>query len=105
MANPLFNAIMGSFRPPMNQPKQEQPQQPGENAQNANVGQQISFQDAMKQLQANPAQMMKQAGYNVPDNIANNPQASVMHLIQSGQIGGPMMRMIQPMLNKLMGGR
>ena len=104
MANPLFNAIMGGFKPPMNQPKQEH-QQISENAQNANVGQQISFQDAMKQLQANPAQMMKQAGYNVPDNIANNPQASVMHLIQSGQIGGPMMRMIQPMINKLMGGR
>lgn len=104
MANPLFNAVMGGFKPPMNQPKQE-PQQPDTNAQNANMGQQISFQDAMKQLQAHPAQLMKQAGYNVPENIANNPQASVMHLIQSGQIGGPMMRMIQPMLSRLMGGR
>ena len=49
--------------------------------------------------------MIKQAGYNVPDEIANNPQAAVMHMIQSGQIGGPMMRRIQPMLNMLMGRR
>lgn len=46
---------------------------------------------------------MKQAGFNVPDEIANNPQASVMHLIQSGQVGGPMMQRIQPMLSRLMG--
>ena len=63
----------------------------------------MTMQDAMRQLQANPAQMIKQAGYNVPDEIANNPQAAVMHMIQSGQIGGPMMRRIQPMLNMLMG--
>ena len=104
MANPLFNAVMGGFKPPMDQPNKDY-QQNGANAQNGPIGQQISFQDAMKQLQAHPAQLMKQAGFNVPDNIANNPQASVMHLIKSGQVGGPMMRMIQPMLNRLMSGR
>ena len=64
-----------------------------------------NMQDAMRQLQANPAQMIKQAGYNVPDEIANNPQAAVMHLIQSGQIGGPMMQRIGPMINRMMGRR
>ena len=101
MANPLFNAVMGDFKPPMNQPNQDY-QQNGANAQNGPMGQQISFQDAMKQLQAHPAQLMKQAGFNVPDNIANNPQASVMHLIQSGQVGGPMMQRIQPLLSRMM---
>lgn len=104
MANPLFNAIMGGFKPPVNnQGNSSTPQQQTPTtAQNAP---QMNFQDAMKQLQSNPAQLMKQAGFNVPDEIANNPQASVMHLIQSGQVGGPMMRMVQPMLNRLMGGR
>ena len=101
MANPLFNAVMGGFKPPMNQSNRDY-QQNGENAQNGPMGQQISFQDAMKQLQAHPAQLMKQAGFNVPDNIANNPQASVMHLIQSGQVGGPMMQRIQPLLSRMM---
>lgn len=73
--------------------------------QNASCGQQMSMQEAMAKLRSNPAQMIRQSGYNVPDEIANNPQATVMHLIQSGQIGSPMMQRIQPMLNMLMGRR
>lgn len=84
MANPLFNMLTGG-RPMM-------PQMP-------------NMQNQMAQLQSNPAQMIKQAGYNVPDEIANNPQATVMHLIQSGQVGGPMLQRIQPMLNMLTGRR
>lgn len=94
MANPLYNAINGTV--PAEQPAM--PQQPANQ-------QGYSMQQAMSELQANPAQMIKQAGYNVPDEIANNPQASVMHLIQTGQIKSPMMQRIQPMLNMLMGRR
>lgn len=65
----------------------------------------MTMQDAMAQLQANPAQMIRQRGFSVPDEIAGNPQATVMHLIQSGQVGGPVMQRIQPMLNMLMGRR
>lgn len=65
-----------------------------------NSGKQMS---PMEQLQANPAGLLKQAGYNVPDEIAGNPQATVMHLIQSGQVRNPMLRMIQPMINRMMG--
>lgn len=85
MANPLYSQMMGGQAPIQQQPPQ------------------INVQDAMGQLQANPAAMIRQAGYNVPDEAAGNPQAAVMHLIQTGQVGGPMMRMIQPMLNRLMG--
>ena len=59
----------------------------------------------MQQLQQDPIGMARQAGYNIPQNLAGNPQAMVQHLIQSGQVGVPMMRMVQPMLNRLMGGR
>ena len=104
MANPLFNAIMGGSRPIGNEPRQDI-KQGQQSAQNAATGQQMGFQDALRQLQSNPAQLIKQAGFNVPENIAGNPQATVMHLIQSGQVGGPMMQRIQPMLNMLMGRR
>lgn len=86
MANPLFNQLAGASTP------SPQPQM-------TNMNEQIA------QLKSNPAQMIRNAGYNVPDEIANDPQATVLHLIQSGQIGGPMMQRIQPMLNMLMGKR
>lgn len=104
MPNPLFNAIMGGFKPPVNNQSNSSPTQ-SQTPTAASNAQQMNFQDAMNELRQHPAQLMKQAGFNVPDEIANNPQASVMHLIQSGQVGGPMMRMVQPMLNKLMGRR
>ena len=100
MANPLFNAIMGGSGELQKKPGNTSPEQ-----QNAPTAPQMTMQDAMKQLQANPAQMIKQAGFNVPDEYANNPQQAVMHMIQSGQVGGPMMQRIRPMLNMMMGRR
>ena len=104
MGNPLFNAIMGGSGTAKEQTKQNIGQAQN-TAQNAPKMPKMNMQEAMRELQQHPAQLMKQAGFNVPDEIANNPQASVMHLIQSGQVGGPMMRRIQPMLNMLMGRR
>ena len=94
MPNPLFNAIMGGSQPGKQQAS-ESPQQ----------GQRITMQDAMAQLKSDPGGMLRQAGYNVPDELANNPQAAVMHILQSGQVKNPLYQMIQPMLNRLMGGR
>lgn len=104
MANPLYNALKGHYQPPQHQDGQEPARQP-ETPQNANTAAQTTFQDAMRQLQANPAQIIKQAGYNVPDQYANDPQSATMYLIQSGQVGGPMMKMIAPMLSRLTGRR
>ena len=104
MANPLFDAVSGrsaAVRPD----RADNPMPTQNGAVMSSNAPQMTMQDAMAQLRQNPAQMIKQAGFNVPDEIANNPQAAVMHMIQSGQIGGPMMRRIQPMLNMLMGRR
>ena len=57
----------------------------------------------MQQLQNDPIGMAKQAGYNIPPNLAGNPQAMVQHLIQTGQVGGPMLQKIMPMMQKMMG--
>ena len=72
-----------------------------------NLGKQqpVSMQQAMTELRSHPADIIKQAGFNVPANIAGNPQATVMHLMQTGQIRNPVMQRIQPMLNQLLGRR
>lgn len=92
MANPLFEAISG--RNPGGMPF-------GANCQAAPT--QPNMMDAMSQLRNNPAQMIRNAGYNVPDEIINNPQAAVMHLLQTGQIRGGAMQRIQPLLSRLIG--
>ena len=102
MANPLFNAIFGGLNGLSGQGVQI-PSSASQATSTASFGQQMNMQEAMSQLQSNPAQLIRQKGFNVPDEIINNPQATVMHLIQSGQVGGPMMQRIQPMINMLMG--
>ena len=39
----------------------------------------------LQQLQQNPAQMLRQAGLNVPDNL-NDPNAIIQHLMSSRQV-------------------
>ena len=60
--------------------------------------QKVNMQDALMQLRSNPAQLIKQAGYNVPANIVNNPQAAVMHILQSGQVRPPVMNLLSKMM-------
>lgn len=62
---------------------------------------QMDFQSALRQVNEHPAEMLKQGGFNVPQECIGNNQATVMHLIRSGQVGGPMMRMISPLLARL----
>ena len=69
-----------------------------------NGGPQMNMQDQLRQLQSDPMGMAQKAGYNIPQNLAGNPQAMVQHLIQSGQVGGPMLQKIMPMIRQL-GGR
>ena len=60
-------------------------------------------QPNVQQIQNDPIGMARQAGYNIPPNLAGNPQAMVQHLIQTGQVGGPALQRIMPMMQKLMG--
>lgn len=86
----MFNALFGQ--------KQGAEQASGSQTDN-HAGQ--DWNALMGQLQANPAEMIRNAGYNVPEGISGNPQATVMHLIRTGQVGGPMMQRIAPMLNQM----
>lgn len=60
----------------------------------------VNAQDALRELKSNPVQLIKQAGYNVPANMANNPQAMVMHILQSGQVSNPMMSMLSRLIGR-----
>ena len=39
----------------------------------------------IQQIRSNPMQFLKQAGFNVPDNL-NDPNAIIQHLMNSGQV-------------------
>ena len=55
----------------------------------------------MQQLRNDPIGMAKQAGFDIPQNLAGNPQAMFQHLMQTGQIKNPMLQRIMPMMQKL----
>jgi len=57
-----------------------------------------NMQQQLQQLRQNPQQFIQQAGWNIPPEMMGNPQQMVMHLIQTNQVGGPMLQMIMPMI-------
>lgn len=61
----------------------------------------ITFQDALKQVNDNPEECFRAAGFEVPKEIMGDQQKTVMHLIRTGQVGGPAMRMVAPILARM----
>ena len=74
MANPFFQAMRGGI-------------QRGQNP-----------MQMLQQLKANPVQFMKGMGYDVPDNLANNPMGIVQYLAQSNQLNQQQMAQYQQMM-------
>lgn len=62
----------------------------------------MTNQEMLQNLMNNPHEAGKKAGYSFPDNL-KDPQAIVMHLIQTGQISSPAMQRILPMIQRLNG--
>ena len=92
-----FQAIMGRMMP-------QAPQMPQMPVQVNPAGNrpQPDWNALMGQLQGDTAGAIKEAKYDVPAEIANDPQAAAMHIIRSGQANNnPMMRFIAPMLNQM----
>ena len=57
--------------------------------------------ETLKRMQADPMGFLSQQGVNVPQEIANDPQEIVMHLIRTGQVSRPMMQRVMPMIQML----
>ena len=55
----------------------------------------------MQQLRNDPISAAKQAGYQIPDNLANDPRAMFQHLLQTGQIKSPMMQRLMPIMQRM----
>ena len=58
-------------------------------------------QMTMQDIMLDPVGAGKEAGYNVPPNLAGNPQAIFQHLLQTGQITNPMMQKLMPMMQRM----
>ncbi len=63
MANPFFTAVSG--------------------AQQNGIG---NLFEAAKQFKANPMGFLMQKKYNIPQNLMNDPNAIMNHLLKTGQI-------------------
>lgn len=60
-----------------------------------------TFDQAMRDLRAHPAELIKQAGYDVPPEIAGDPRQAALHIIRSGQASNPVLQRIQPLMQRL----
>lgn len=62
-----------------------------------------NMQEALRQLQSDPRSFLQRAGVNVPEEMLNNPQAIVTHLINTHQVGGQMLQRVMPMIQQIGG--
>lgn len=65
---------------------------------------QVTAQEAMSQLQNNPAATLRHIGLNIPAGM-NNPQQIVQHLTQTGQVPQSRLAQAMQMMGQLMGRR
>ena len=54
-----------------------------------------------QQFMGNPMQMMQRSGLNIPQNIANDPNAIIQHLLSSGRMSQQQYNQLQQMANNL----
>lgn len=48
---------------------------------------------------------ISRAHVDIPENLRNDPRAMAMHLIQSGQVPQQRLRLVQPLIDHMMGHR
>lgn len=63
----------------------------------------MNYQEQLQQIQANPIAIGKEKGFDIPEDLAGDPKAMVMHLINSGQVKSPMLQQIMPRIRQMMG--
>jgi len=56
--------------------------------------------DQINQIRNDPIGAARQSGFNIPDNLANDPQAMVNHLLQTGQVTNQKMQWIMQMVQR-----
>lgn len=64
------------------------------------AGQQPDIGAMFQQFKQNPVEYLLKAKLNIPQNIGNDPQAIVQHLMSTGQVPKQIMPQIQAMMRK-----
>lgn len=59
-----------------------------------------SREEALREIKADPVGVLRQHGLNVPAGVTD-PMQMVNHLIQTGQVGGPRLQMVQQMMGQM----
>ena len=59
--------------------------------------------EQMQKVRNDPIGMAKQKGYEIPPELSGDPEAMVMHLINSGQVSNPVLQKIMPMIQRMQG--
>ena len=60
-------------------------------------------QITMQDVKNDPVGVGRGKGYNIPDSVGRDPEAIAMHLIQTGQVGGPLLQKVMPMIQRMTG--
>lgn len=55
----------------------------------------------LNQLRSNPIQFLISRRYNVPENLSNNPQGIVQHLLNTGQMSQETYNRLQARVNQI----
>ena len=55
----------------------------------------------LQQLMQDPQGATQRAGFKIPDEMMGDPKQMVMHLINSGQVQGPVLQRIMPMIRMM----
>lgn len=70
----------------------------------AGQGQQVprgkSQQEAIREIKADPAGVLRQHGLTVPEGVTD-PMQMINHLIRTGQVGGPRVQMVRQMMGRM----
>ena len=56
-------------------------------------------------LKDDPSGYINRARVDIPGNLRNDPRAMAMHLIQTGQVPQQRLRLVQPLIDRMMGRR
>lgn len=61
-----------------------------------------NFMSALRNLQNNPMQFLMQRNLNIPQNISNDPNQIIQHLLNTGQISQQQYNQAAQMVRQMM---
>ena len=59
----------------------------------------LNMKNALSQLKANPSEILRQSGFNIPNGV-NDPQSIINYLLNSGQIDQGRLTMAKQMASR-----